>query len=397
MQQAQQRLSSFRELFPHSLEELPLIYSWLAQMREQHPVFKAEHQEVWQVFRYEDVKTVIIDYQRFSSELPIKDGSFMQDMLVRKDPPEHRILRNLVNQAFTPRAVALLSDRVRHLAQELLDKVRMQGSMDIVADLAFPLPARVIAEMLGVPEEDWDIFQRWARAESGEDQEPLQETLPRIERHSDEMTRYFSQLLEARRREPREDLITSLSLAEVDGKCLSEQDLVSFCVLLLGAGQGTTKNLITNAMLLLTDQPLVTEQVRQHPDLISTAIEEVLRYLPPVWCFSRYTTAEVELRGQYIPAHQTVLVWTASANRDPAQFPDPDRFDVQRVPNRHLTFGHGIHFCVGAPLARLEATIVLPMMLEQLKEVKRVEGVPIPMRANAALALSHLPVTFQPA
>ncbi len=246
--------------------------------------------------------------------------------------------------------------------QELLDQVRTQGRMDVVSDIAFPLPAKVIAEMLGVPGEDWDIFQRWARVDSLTPASPGQEGEGRGIR--EEMHGYFSQLLEERRRVPREDLITALSRAEIDGETLSEHELVSFCMLLLAAGQETTKNLIANFTLCLTDRPDLQEQLLQEPAAIPSTIEEVLRYWPPVWFVMRQTKTDVELADTPIPANQMVLAWMASANRDPAQFPDPDRFDIRREPNRHLTFGHGVHFCVGAPLARLEAKVALPMLLE---------------------------------
>ena len=301
-------------------------------------------------------------------------------------------MRNLVNQAFTPRAVAHLSDRVTQITQELLDEVRHKGAMDIVADIAFPLPAKVIAELLGVPAEDWDIFQRWARVDSS-DAASRRESGQSMQ---EEMFNYFTNLLEERRRSPREDLISSLSVAEVDGERLSEPELLSFCTLLLAAGQETTKNLISNAIVCLTDHRESMERLINEPALMPTAIEEILRYLPPVWFLFRQTKADVELAGQHIPANQVVLAWTASANRDPARFPDPDRFDIEREPNRHLAFGHGIHFCVGAPLARLEAKIALPMMLQQLNNLQRVEGVPITVRAGIVFVIGSLPVTFQP-
>ncbi len=349
---------------------------------------------LWQVFRYEDVSEVLTDYARFSSQpLGVFTGSFLKDTLVTKDPPDHRKLRNLVNQAFTPRAVARLSDRITQITQELLDQVRPQGKMDIVSDIAFPLPAKVIAEMLGVPSEDWDIFQRWARVDSSDPAATRQEAGRFMQQ---EMFDYFSRLLEERRRAPREDLISALSVAEVDGERLSEYELVSFCTLLLAAGQETTKNLIANAIVCFTDHPGAMERLMREPALMPTAIEEVLRYLPPVWFLFRQTRTDVELGGQHIPADQNVLAWTASANRDPAQFPDPDRFDIQREPNRHLAFGHGIHFCVGAPLARLEARIALPMILEQLRDLQRVEGVPITVHTGIVFVIRSLPVTFQP-
>jgi cytochrome P450 len=376
----------------YALEEISQNFSWFAEMREQNPVFKDERTRLWQVFRYEDVLSILTDYSRFSSQAYELTGGFLSNSLIAKDPPDHRKLRNLVNQAFTPRAVAHLSDRITEITQELLDAVRHKGSMDIVSDIAFPLPAKVIAELLGVPAEDWDIFQRWARVDSS-DAASRRESGQSMQ---EEMFRYFTNLLEERRRSPREDLISSLSVAEVDGERLSEPELLSFCTLLLAAGQETTKNLITNAIVCLTDHRESMERLIKEPALMPTAIEEILRFLPPVWFLFRQTKTDVELAGQHIPANQVVLAWTASANRDPARFPDPDRFDIEREPNRHMAFGHGIHFCVGAPLARLEAKIALPMMLQQLKNIQRVEGVPITVHSGIVFVIRSLPVTFQP-
>jgi cytochrome P450 family 109 len=186
-----------------------------------------------------------------------------------------------------------------------------------------------------------------------------------------------------------------LSVAEVDGERLSERELISFCILLLAAGQETTKNLLANAIVCFTDHPEAMERLRREPALMPTAIEEVLRYLPPVWFLFRQTTTDVELEEQVIPANQIVLAWTASANRDPTQFSEPNRFAIEREPNRHLAFGHGIHYCVGAPLARLEARIALPMMLEQLKGLQRVEGAPVMVHQGIVFVIRSLPVTFQ--
>ncbi len=382
-----QQLALFR---PHALEETPQTYAWFEEMRSNDPVFYDGR--TWHAFRYEEVSQVLTDYTHFSSQAFGLTGSFLQNTLIAKDPPDHRKLRNLVNQAFTPRTVARLSDRIARVTQELLDEVKSRGKMDVVSDIAFPLPAKVIAEMLGVPPEDWDIFQRWARVDSSDPAASRREA-GRSQR--EEMSDYFSRLLEERRRAPREDLISALSVAEVDGERLSEAELVSFCFLLLAAGQETTKNLITNAIVCLTDYPDSMERLMREPTLMPTAIEEVLRYLPPVWFLFRQTRAEVELGGQRIPAEQLVLAWTASANRDPAQFQNPDRFDIEREPNRHLAFGHGIHYCVGAPLARLEARIALPMMLEQLRDLQRVEGVPITVHTGLVFVIRSLPITFQ--
>jgi cytochrome P450 len=392
-QQPRSRSQAFALFGSYTLEEIPQTFSWFEEMRVNHPVFYDERTHLWQVFRYEDVLAVLTDYARFSSQAYELTGGFFKNTLIAKDPPDHRKLRNLVNQAFTPRAVARLSDRITQIMQELLDQVRLQGKMDIVSDIAFPLPAKVIAELLGVPSEDWNIFQRWARVDSSNPSTARQDAGRPMQ---EEMFAYFSALLEERRRAPREDLISTLSTAEVDGERLSEPELLSFCTLLLAAGQETTKNLIANAIVCLTDYPDTMERLIREPALMPPAIEEVLRYLPPVWFLFRQTRTDVELADQHIPANQVVLAWTASANRDLARFPDPDRFDIEREPNRHLAFGHGIHFCVGAPLARLEARIALPMMLQQLRNLRRVEGVPITVHTGIVFVIRSLPVTFQP-
>src|SRR5690242_2885220 len=242
-QQPGPRPQAFGLFRPHPLEEIPQTFSWFEEQRTHHPVLHDENlpMPVWQVFRYADVLTVLNDYSRFSSQAFGLSGGFFRDTLISKDPPDHRKLRNLVNQAFTPRAVARLSDRITQITQELLDQVREQGKMDVVADIAFPLPAKVIAEMLGVPPEDWNIFQRWARIGDSEPPRARQEAGRNMR---EEMFDYFSKLLEERRRAPREDLVSALSNAEVDGERLSQNELVSFCTLLLAAGQETTKNLL---------------------------------------------------------------------------------------------------------------------------------------------------------
>lgn len=392
----QQQAGSFsRRSFLFSsypLAEVPRIYEWFEQMRREQPVSHDEGMRVWHIFRYDDVVTVLNDYARFSSQAFAINGSFLGETLIAKDPPDHRKLRNLVNKAFTSRAVARLSDRITQITQELLDQVKQQGRMDVVSDIAFPLPAKVIAELLGVPSEDWDIFRRWARVDTsnpGAAQQGNGRTM------QEEMWNYFSRLLAERRRAPKEDLISGLSVAEVDGERLSERELVNFCALLLAAGQETTKNLIANALVCFTDHPDAMQRLIREPALMPTAVEEVLRYLPPVWFLFRQTRADVELAGQTIPANRVVFAWTASANRDAAQFPNPSTFDITREPNRHLGFGHGVHYCVGAPLARLEARIALPMMLEQLKNIQRVESDSTMVHSGIVFVIRSLPVTFQ--
>src|SRR5437660_6523704 len=222
-QQSQSRGPSLMQLLPRSSEDIPRAFSWFEQMRTNHPVFHSEPQPLWHVFRYDDVKEVLTDYNRFSSQpLPGFSIPATEDTLVAKDPPDHRKLRNLVNLAFTPRAVAHLSDRITQITQDLLDQVRSQGKMNVVTDIAFPLPAKVIAEMLGVPDEDWDIFQRWARVSGGDTSREARREMEEMPRNMfEEMNGYFSRLLAERRRSPREDLISALSVAEIDAERLS--------------------------------------------------------------------------------------------------------------------------------------------------------------------------------
>lgn len=371
---------------PSRPEEIADIYEWFRRMREDRPVVLDEQFGMpwWHVFRYDDVARVLTDHARFSSRVPAFELGPLAETMIGKDPPDHRKLRNLVNLAFTPRAVARLAPRVAELTARLLDRTRARGEMDVVADLSGPLPAQVICELLGVPEADWDAVRGWAHIHG-----PARGS-------GRAMRSYFLDLVAERRRSPREDLVSALAAAEVDGERLTEAELLGFCALLLIAGQETTKNLIANFFLTLSDHPDAQARLTHEPALIPIAIEEVLRFLPPVWFLMRRTTADVELGGVRIPAGQHVMPWTASANRDGAQFPDPDRFDVARDPNRHLGFGHGIHFCVGAPLARLEAAVALPMMLERLGDVRVRREAPIGIHAGIVFVITNLPVTFRP-
>jgi cytochrome P450 len=398
MQQRPKVLGNMRRIQPVSIEETLERFAWFEEMRTTSPVFYNKETNHWEVFLYEDVNRIMTDYADFSNEeIPgFTQGSLLEDTVVGKDPPIHRQLRNLINQAFTPRAVNHLSERVSQISQDLLDPLLAAGRMDVVADIAFPLPAKVIAAMLGVPDEDWDIFRRWVGAPDAPHTDPKtrEEAMQERQQSEQQMYDYFSDLLDARRRSPREDLISSLSVAEIDGERLSPNDLVSFCILLLAAGQETTKNLIANAIYCFTEHPEASAQLIEHPELMPSAIEEVLRYMPPVWFNFRRTKNALDLRGQHIPANAILQVWQASANHDPAQFPDPERFDIQRSPNRHIAFGHGIHFCIGAPLARLEARVGLQMMLAQLPNLQRVPGTPINVIASLVYIIQSLPITF---
>jgi cytochrome P450 len=393
---------------PRSLPDVQQQYRWFLQMRAEQPIWLDDASGCWHVFRYADVQRVVTDYTSFSSNFRRRiraRPALPVPSLIEMDPPQHSKYRVLISPAFTPRALSQLSGRITAIVQGLLDQVRETGQMEVIGDLAYPLPSTVIAEMLGVPSEDRPVFKRWADtlfssqisdADLLHSNEP--EELRRMEPTMQQMTAYFAQKLEERRRQPRADLLSDLLAAEVDGERLREEELTSFCFLLLLAGHVTTTNLIGQAILCFDAHPEAMDQVRRQPELMPSAIEEVLRYASIVWCIGRITTTDVTLDEVRIPANEVVFAWIASANRDAAEFPEPDRFDITRTPNHHLAFGRGVHFCVGAPLARLEASIALPMMLEQLPQLRRVPDAPVEMLASRALwGVKRLPITFTPA
>ncbi|GAC1348604.1 MAG: monooxygenase YjiB [Ktedonobacteraceae bacterium] len=367
-----------------SLELNP--YPLFGEMRRSKPVHFNEMSNMWEVFRYNDVQRVLSEYATFSSSF-IGGGGPFGESLVSTDPPKHRQLRNIVTQAFTPRTVAQLAPRITAIVHDLLNQVMAQGEMDVVNDLAGPLPTIVTAELLGIPKADRERFRRWPNAIVSTSADGID---PQTE-----MGAYFRQMIELRRQEPRDDLISALIAAQIDGEYLNTMELLGFCFLLLVAGNETTTNLIGNTLICLDEHPEAKEQLAAEPSLVPAAIEEVLRYLAPVQCMFRVTTTDTVVSGQEIPAHKGLMTWIAAANRDEAQFSEPERFDIRRTPNRHIAFGHGIHFCLGAPLARLEGKIALEVMLERLPNINRVRSVPLQRRDSFFLyGVKHLPITF---
>jgi cytochrome P450 len=372
-------------------------FDWYRVQREISPVSHSQTNGIWSIFGYEDVQRTLSDYTSFSSAMAMGGGGDISNPLgasmLSSDPPRHRQLRSLVTQAFTPRTVALMEPRITAIVQELLDGVT--GEFDLIDTLAYPLPVIVIAELLGIPREDRDLFKLWSdaivvgpRAAGMAGRNPQRE-----------MSEYFLRLIQERQRNPgQQDVIRGLLAAQnEEGQHLSIVDVLGFCVLLLVAGNETTTNLIGNAILCFDEDPLAWQRLRSQPEtLLGSAIEEVLRYRSPVQSMYRTTTATVELGSQVIPAGEPVIAWIGSANRDARQFPDPDRFDIQRSPNRHLAFGHGIHFCLGAPLARLEARIALGELCKRFTKITRVRKVPLePQLSTIVYGVKHLPVAVQ--
>src|SRR5262245_5543663 len=316
---------------------------------------------------------VLTSYKLLEIERP-DFALFAKGNFVRMDPPKHRQLRSLVTQAFTPHMVAGLAPRIRAVTTALLDELGGAARFDVVDRLAYPLPVIVITELLGIPAADRMIFRQWADALFSRntqatgirvDAATLEAFAPTIR----EMNRYLLAYIQHRRAHPADDLTSTLVGAEIDGARLDDQEIVGFVGLLLLAGHITTTALLGNAILTLDEHPAAAAALRTDATGLPTALEEVLRYRPPFPRLARRTATEVELGGHVIAANQIILLWIAAANRDATQFPDPDRFDIHRVPNPHLAFGHGIHFCLGAPLARLEATLALGLLLERYREI----------------------------
>ncbi|QUS62517.1 cytochrome P450 [Synechocystis sp. PCC 7338] len=335
-------------------------FAWYAEMHHNTPVFYDPEHQSWMVFRYDDVKQVFSDWKTFSSKIPqLPEQTDFTESLNFTDPPKHRTLRSLVAQVFTTRRVEALTPRIAQITRELIDAVQHQGAMDFMHDLAIPLPVIVIAEILGIPVGDRDDFKRWSDGIVVYDQDALTA-----------MANYFRHLLAERRKHPGQDLISDLIAVQEAGETLSPQELVDFCIVLLVGGNETTTNLLGNAMLCFSDYPEAFAQLKQDPQLLPLAIEEVLRYRSPVQAMTRFTQVETQLHGQTIPAGKMVTVWMGAANRDEAQFEHADTFVIDRDPNPHLSFGSGIHFCLGAPLARLESKIVLSTVLERLPNLR---------------------------
>ncbi|NMP23761.1 cytochrome P450 [Sulfobacillus harzensis] len=337
-------------------------FPFYRRMREQAPFFRDPRSGVWSVFRYDDVQMALSDYERFYSG----DGEHDPDemgpgaSIIGMNPPRHRKMRDLVSRAFTPRAVENLTERIRGIVQELLRDPLRERTMDMVRDFTYPLPVIVIAEMLGIPTQDRSTFKAWSDA-----------IVASTDNHAtgfeatQAMSAYFSGIVQERRHNLGEDLISRLIAAEVDGEKLTDAEIISFCDLLLVAGNETTTNLITNAIWTFSEHPEAWERLRGEPRLLGPTIEEVLRYRSPVQAMFRRVRVPMAVGDAMMNPGDTVIAWIGSANRDEDKFADPDRFDPDRKPNPHIAFGYGIHYCLGAPLARLESRLALETLIDQ--------------------------------
>ena len=369
-------------------------------MRDTAPVFQDEQSGSWHVFQYDDVQRVLSEHATFSSRMagdnPSETGQLFAASLINTDPPRHRQLRSLVTQAFTLRAVDALAPRILAITQDLLDRISSAGTADLIGDVAYPLPVIVIAELMGIPARGRDRFKHWSDVIVSQAR-PGADTADHGDAHR-EMAEYFLAMIEQRRRRPGNDLISNLLAAQIDGQRLDVAELLGFCSLLLVAGNETTTNLIGNAVLCFTEFSGILDRLVAEPELLPQAIEEVLRYRSPVQSMYRIAATETILGDKQIRAGSRLVAWIGSANRDARQFPEPDRFDITRTPNRHLAFGQGIHFCLGAPLARLEARLALQAVLSRMPGLALEPGPPLEwMESTIVHGLKALPVSWQPA
>jgi cytochrome P450 len=382
------------------------------RLQDEDPVHWSDPVKGWVVTRYDDVRAIALDratsadrVRPFFDVLPGEEqrrladlGHYLTLWAVFKDPPDHTRLRGLMNRAFTPRAVEALRPNIERIVDDLIDEIVERGSADLIADFAYPLPASVIMDMLGVPRSDLGMMKVWS------DDIALfvgiARTTPdkyaKAQAGTREMAAYFRRLVAERRKAPREDMISALIAAEEQAQHLTEDEIVATCILLLFAGHETTANLIGNGVLAFLRHPGELAKLRARLDLAASAVEECLRYDGPSGALARVVAVAHEMGGRQLKAGERVYAWMNAANRDPRRFADPDRFDIERPDNRHLTFGHGAHFCLGAPLARLEAQIAFPRLFERLRGLELTTDKFEWMDSLILRGVKKLPVRFTP-
>ncbi|WJY37096.1 cytochrome P450 [Streptomyces sp. P9-2B-2] len=353
---------------------------WLRGLQPEKPIRFDEESGIWNVYGYAEALKILSDPATFSSDTKRLFSSeavneHKEGNLIQMDAPDHGKLRTLVSHAFNRKIVADLEPRIREVTHELLDAISDPNELELVADLAYPLPVIVIAELLGVPSSDRDLFKEWVTVmleDTGQlsmrnrdpDEEEERDHQNMIEKWQP-MFDYIREHVGERRRKPRQDLLTQLVTAEVDGNRLTDNEVVNFAVLLLVAGHVSTTMLLGNTLLCLDSHPDWMARVREDRSMVPGAIEESLRMFSPFAGVARSTYTEVDIAGQRVPPDQMIMVWLAAANRDDRQFADPHTFTPTRDPNPHLGLGRGVHFCLGAPLARLEGRVALNMLLDR--------------------------------
>jgi cytochrome P450 len=378
-------------------------YPTYQSLREADPVHRSPFMDIWILTRYEDVALVLRD-QRFLADRRLGEDYREQpglddtrSMLVL-DPPDHTRLRGLVSKAFTPRMVERMGAQAQAIVDAALDAAAQRGGLELVEDLAYPLPVTVIARLLGVPEEDWPRFRDWSKVLAAS-LDPVATAMRDEGRQAEDRAAdlaiqdYLADIVARRRAAPGDDLISALISVEERGDVLSERELVAMLVLLLIAGHETTVNLIGNGVLALLRNPDQLALLRSRPELLAGAVEELLRWDSPVQLTGRVVGETCELGGRTLRRGEFALTLLGAANRDPAQFADPDRLDLTREPNQHFAFGRGIHFCLGAPLARLEGRLAIGTLIRRFPDL-RLDGEPVRTETITMRGLRRLPLAF---
>jgi cytochrome P450 len=383
-------------------------YPLFRRLREEDPVHWDPYLHAWVVTRYADVVTVLLEFSAERTPTPerlaeigLEELSPIAKVMVKQmlflDPPSHSRIRGLASFAFTPQRVAVLRDHIRDIVKSLIDAAIPRGGMDVIADFAEPLPYTVTAEMLGVPVKDAPQLKAWSQdfAEMLGNFQHNPERAPRVRRSLDEMIKYFESAIREIERHPREGLIKSFLNAEINGDRFTQEEIIANTIVTMVGGQETTTNLIGNGVLTLLRHPDEFERLKADPSLIGSAVEEMLRFEPPSQQTARLAPMDVELGGKQIRRRQAVIAVMAAGNRDPERFPDPDRFDIKRTDNRHLSFGWAAHFCFGAALARIEGQAAFEAILERIPQLRIVQD-PLVWRTNLGLrGLTALNVKFQ--
>jgi cytochrome P450 len=386
-------------------------YPFYDDLRTEAPIFYWDEGQMWLFTRYDDISALLRDKRlgrtmdhillrerRQLAPIPETEAPFhklSQHSMFDKEPPDHTRLRSLVHKVFTPRRVESLRERIQSVTDNLLDQIAGQGTMDILEDFAIPLPVTVIAELLGVPEADRHRLRPWSRdIVAMYELDHTQEQARRAVQAAVEFSDYLRVLVSERRRNPQDDLISALVLVQEAGDQLSEDELISTCVLLLNAGHEATVNVIGNGMLALLKHPAQMGSLLDNPALVSTAVEEMMRYDTPLQLFRRWALEDVEYRGFAFKQGTEVALMFGAANRDPTRFPNPHNFDITREDNLHIAFGSGIHYCLGAPLARLELQIAIGTLLRRFPNIKLAGAEPEFRAAYVIRGLQKLQVTF---
>jgi cholest-4-en-3-one 26-monooxygenase len=382
-------------------------HEWFAYLRDKAPVWWHEEEDgpgFWCITKYDDCVTVNRDHERFSSarkatfiwELPEEAIEQQRLMMLNMDPPLHTRYRRLVNKGFTPRMVNQLQQKIHETTDEILDSVIEKGECDFVTDIAAELPLVVIADLLGVPQQDRHNMFDWSNRMIGQDDPEYQISAEVAQQAAMELYGYAAELYSKKRSQPADDLMSVLTEVEVEGERLSELELELFFLLLTVAGNETTRNLISGAMHAFFENPDQWQKLVDDRSLLPGAIEEMLRYVTPVMNFRRQTTLPTEIRGQVIDEDQKVVFFHSSANRDEEVFADPDSFDIARTPNPHMAFGGGgPHFCLGHNLARMEIRVMYEHLLDRVPDIHQ-DGDVQRLRSAFINGVKHLPVAFTP-